>query len=304
MPLGRTLLIVNPAARHGETERLLPALAELVGDAFPHDIVLTKAPGHALELARAARGYTAVVACGGDGTVHEVLNGVMSQPPESRPAMGLLPTGSGNDYRRTLDISTSLSEAVLQLTADKRRRVDVGVCNGRYFANSFSCGLDARVTARAVGLKLTTGRSGLWLYLTALFHVLFKEFYGHPVELTLDDAEPERRDMLLLAATNGPTYGGGFRITPHAVPDDGVLDVCLMDRLNLFQALWKLPFLIVGAHEWMPQVHALRHRRVVVQAAGPLPGQIDGEVVLAERYEIELLPGALEVLVGGGVSRA
>lgn len=300
MTLGRTLLIVNPTARHGDTATLMPAIARLL-QSVPHDLVVTEGPEHATQVAAGAHGYDVVVAVGGDGTVHEVLNGLMRIAEDGRPALGVLPTGSGNDTRRTLGIPTDLTDAVLTLVTGERRRFDVGLCNGIYFNNSFAAGLDARVTAKAVEYKVTTRRSGLWLYLTALLHVLFHELYPHQVSVRWDD-EPAAEDveLLILAATNGPTYGGGFFITPDAVPDDGLFDVCVIDPLSLGGALMRLPLLVFGKHTKMRPVHMSRHTRIVIESETPVPAQIDGEVMLERRYDVSILPRAVTCIVPCG----
>lgn len=228
MTTSRMLLIVNPEARHGETGPLVPVIEQLLQSA-EFDLTLTAYMGHAAEIARDAQGYDVLVAVGGDGTVHEVLNGIMARPEGDRPALGLIPTGSGNDTRRTVGVPEDIAEATLALISGRRRRFDIGRCNDMYFNNSFAAGLDARVTAKAVEYKATTRRAGLWLYFTALVHVLLNELYPHHVRISWDGAEPVEDDVLALATTIGPTYGGGFRITPDALPDDGLLEV-LPDR--------------------------------------------------------------------------
>ncbi len=295
--LGKSLVIANPAAKHGVTGRMLPAIRRLLDGICDYDLVVSEAPRHALEIARDSSGYDTVIAVGGDGTLHEVLNGLMERPAEDRPSMTLLPTGSGNDYRRTLGISTDLPTAVRQIGRGVHHRFDVGVVNGAYFANSMAIGLDARVTAKAVELKVRTGWSGLPLYLRALFYVLFKQFYSHPVRMQFDDEKPFDYDMLLIAVTNGPTYGGGFFITPHAIGDDGLLDVCVMDSIGLFEALWRLPAVILGRHENMRPVHMSRHSRIRLWSERPIEGQIDGEVMLDSHYDIRILPSAIDVIV-------
>lgn len=299
MSTGRALLIVNPAAKHGETEKVLPVVERLL-QSVPHDTVLTAHPGHASEIAEAAKDYDILVAVGGDGTVHEVLNGIMRRPEGSRPALGLIPTGSGNDTRRTLGVPTDIAEAALVVAGGNRRRFDVGMCNGIYFNNSFAAGLDARVTAKAVEYKVTTKRSGLWLYLTALMHVLFHELYPHHVRISWDGAALIEDDLLAFAATIGPTYGGGFFITPDAIPDDGLLEVCIIDPLSLPQALMRLPFVIFGKHTGMKVVRMSRRRSVVIESEHPMPAQIDGEVLVDRRFEITLLPAAVECIVPRG----
>ena len=296
MAHGKTLLIVNPAARHGETEHLIPAIERLLMN-VEHVTVLTDRVGHAIELAAAATGYDLVVAAGGDGTVHEVLNGLMAQPAENRPALGLLPTGSGNDTRRMLGISSDLAQAALELATGRRCRFDVGVCNGIYFNNSFAAGLDAKVTAKAVEYKTTTTRNGIWLYLTALLHVLFNDLDSFPVTVAFDGGEPMAIDTLIAAVTIGRTYGGGFVITPDAVPDDGLFDVCMIDPLSLPEALMRLPFVIAGKHTHMKPVHMSKHTSLVIDAGCPIPAQIDGEVLLDSRYDIQILPAGIECVV-------
>lgn len=293
---GKMLLIVNPAAKHGETESLVPAIKQLLQSA-PHDLVLTTHMGHAAEIAEASKGYDVLVAVGGDGTVHEVLNGIMRRPEDDRPALGLIPTGSGNDTRRTLGIPADVADATLTLTRGERRRFDVGVCNGLYFNNSFAAGLDARVTAKAVEYKVTTKRSGLWLYLTALMHVLFHELYPHRVRISWDGAAPVDDELLIVAATIGPTYGGGFFIAPDAVADDGLLEVCTIDPLSLPGALVRLPFVIFGKHTGFKVVEMSRHRTIVIESDEPMPAQLDGEVMVDRRFEISILPGAIECVV-------
>jgi YegS/Rv2252/BmrU family lipid kinase len=294
------LIIVNPQAKHGETEALIPVIRQLLLN-VPHEMVVTTRQGHAAEIAATrGAGRDLVVAAGGDGTVHEVLNGLMSLPEHRRPDLGVLPTGSGNDTRRTLGIPDDLAQAALVLATGDRKDFDVGVCNGIYFNNSFAAGLDAKVTAKAVEYKVTTGRSGLWLYLTALLHVLFNDLSAFQAKVAFDGEEPEDADTLIIAMTQGRTYGGGFVITPDADPNDALFDVCMIDPLSLPQALMRLPFVVTGKHTWMRPVHMSRHFSAVIECETPMPAQVDGEVLLEKRYEVTMLPGAIRCVVPKG----
>jgi YegS/Rv2252/BmrU family lipid kinase len=294
----KSLLIVNPTARHGTTAPLINVIEKLLAS-LPHDTVQTERPGHAAELAAGAAGRPLVIAAGGDGTVHEVLNGLMRIPEGDRPALAVLPTGSGNDTRRTLGVPSDLTEAALLVQRGVKRRFDVGSCNGTYFNNSFAAGLDAKVTAKAVEYKVTKKRSGLWLYLTALLHVLFHELEGFALRVSFDDGDAESVDTLIVAVTNGPTYGGGFLITPDAIADDGMFDVCMIDPLGLAEALVRLPFVVMGRHTHMKPVHMSRHRALRIESPRPLPAQVDGEVLLETFYEIRMHPGAIQCIVPG-----
>ncbi len=296
MEQARHLIIVNPQAKHGEAERLGPVIEKLLAN-VSHDTVWTESPGHATEIAADAAGYDVVVASGGDGTVHEVLNGLMRIDAAERPALAILPTGSGNDTCRTLGVPFDLTEAAALLATGQVRRYDVGLCNGTYFNNSFAAGLDAKVTAKAVEYKVTKRRSGLWLYLTALLHVLFKDLGAFKLDVAFDGEPSASCETLIVAITNGATYGGGFRITPDADPTDGMFDVCMIDPLSLGEALWRLPFVITGNHTKMRVVHMSRHTSAIIDSVVPLPAQIDGEVLFERRYEVSMLPGAIECVV-------
>jgi YegS/Rv2252/BmrU family lipid kinase len=291
------LIIVNPASNHGEAAKLWPVAADLLENLFPHQFAITEAPSHASALAADATDFDTVVAMGGDGTVHEILNGLMRIPDDRRPALTVLPVGSGNDYARTLGIAFDLARAAFQIASGRRVRVDVGTCNGRYFANTLAVGLDAQVTAKSVELKATTGRTGLPLYLSALIDVLRKEYRSYDALLGTDGEEPRRVRLLLAAFTHGPTYGGGFHITPEAIGDDGLMDVCTIDAMPRWQAVWRVPFLIPGKHGWMGPVAFSRHRTVDLRSERPIPGQIDGEVLLEHAYEIGVEHLALTVIV-------
>ena len=297
MTLGRTLFIVNPAARHGETRKLIPAVQGVIGSAAEADVQLSAGPRHAFDLARTAQGFDAIVAVGGDGTAHEVLNGVMTHEADVRPCFAVVPTGSGNDYAHTLGMSDDVATALSQIATGKRRAVDLGRCNGAWFGESVSMGLDARVTVKAVELKVTTGMSGLALYLRALVYVLRNQYHAHRVVVQYDDEAPFETEALIVAVTNGPTYGGGFKITPDSVPDDGLLDVCRIDMMPKAEAFMRLPFVVLGKHTKMRPVHMRRAKRVTVASEIPFEGQIDGEVMIDSTYDIRIEPAALTVIV-------
>jgi len=293
---GRLLVILNPAARKGTAAELAPAIRELLA-VIPHDTVTTTHPGHAVDLAASASAYTAVIAAGGDGTAHEVVNGLMRHAPENRPAFGIIPVGTGNDTRRMLGIPQDIARAALIVAAGARRPMDVGTCNGTYFSNSFSVGFDAQVNARAVERKVTSGQRGMLLYLTSLLHVLFRELRPARVSLSVDGLAAEQRDVLSIAATIGPTYGGGFRISPAAVPDDGLLDVCVIDPITVAQALPRLPFVIVGKHACLKPVHMSLHQSLIIESETTLTAQTDGELIFGTRFEIGIVPRALDCIV-------
>jgi YegS/Rv2252/BmrU family lipid kinase len=293
----RVLAILNPWARHGLAARLEPPLRDVATERPGWSLAVTTCPAEAEKIAAETPDVDVVLAAGGDGTVHEVVNGLMARPADDRPSLAVLPAGSGDDYAHMLGIKGALPDCLRMIDAGRTRRLDVGRCNGVYFMNSLSLGLDARVTARVTELKKTTSQTGLPLYFRGLLHILFRDYRSHDLTLTLDDGEPSRVAIMLAAAGIGPTYGGGFKIVPLAQPDDGLLDFLYVDALPLAGALWRLPFVVTGHHLGMKPVHLARVRRALVVSEEPLLGQVDGECLEARRYDITIEAAALEVLV-------
>jgi len=130
--------------------------------------------------------------------------------------------------------------------------------------------------------------------------VLFNDLVSFPLTVFFDGDPPLLHDTLIVAATIGPTYGGGFAITPDAIADDGLFEVCMIDPLGLPEALARLPFVILGKHTKMRPVHMSRHQSIVIECDTPVPAQIDGEVLLESRYDISILPNAIECVVPRG----
>ena len=329
---GKVHLIANPAAQIGHGADAAADAARMLRAVLGQDAVscsLTNGPGHAADLAEAsaAQGFGAVVALGGDGIVNEAVGGLMRLPRAQRPVFGLIPVGSGNDYARTLGMRFDLNmeTMVLQVLGAEARPFDVGCVNGRFFAETLSFGLDAAIALDTVERRRRTGRTGTVLYLESgldqlLFHlhpyrahVVFddgadagvtqerveRERREAPAVLDSHDARRAARDLFLMAVQIGPTYGGGFRICPEARPDDGMLDVCMVDA-----AIGKPKGIVTflraknGGHTRTKHVEFRRARSLSVRVPAGLAIQADGErVPQADVYRIECVPAALDVLV-------
>jgi diacylglycerol kinase (ATP) len=293
-----TLLLVNPTAGHGRAGRLADAAREACRRQWPDlRVSLTTAPGDGVELARraGAEGCERVLALGGDGTVHEAANGILALPPESRPALGVIPSGTGNDYAKLSGTyKAGVDEAVRRLSSAPVRRLDAGRAWNEYFINSIGIGFDAEV-ARRVGSYHRL--QGIPAYLAAAF-ATFRAF--EPPLLDVEgDGVAFREPTLLLEVGIGSIVGGGFRLTPDAKPDDGLFDVCAIRRLGLLGFLGKLPLAMLGRHGGLKEVRMFRTTRLVVRGAGdqPLAAQLDGEFrSVAGPVTIEMVPAALPVL--------
>ncbi len=312
-PDGKLIFLINPTSgKPSVQKRLSDLLADLEVRSEPGRMlrVLTEAPGHATalaeELSRTYEDQATLYVCGGDGTVHEAVNGLMAAGRSALP-FAVLPTGTGNDYARHLYGHTDLETILDHLFTGRLalHPVDVVRANGRYSANVMSFGLDTRVqminerlAEKAAFLGETT------FLLSALAGVLGRRRFRMRMEA--EEYLPEggirtvRRefDYILMAICNAEYYGGGFQPAPGADSSDGLLEICHVDPMGLPAILRLLPKYRKGAHLGHPGVHRLTVRSGMLSSLDgslPLLGNMDGEVFTTERLEFECKPSALRV---------
>lgn len=302
MPMndGNVLLIANPAAQRGNGEQAAHIARDLLAEWLGEEAVafeFTERPGHATEIAAAAGGrYASVIALGGDGMVHEVVNGLMRVPQADRPRFGLIPVGSGNDYARTLGMVESVPDAVVQFLDANEVAVDVGCCNGEYFAETLSWGLDAAIALDTVERRLRTGEQGTILYLKSGLDQLLHHLDTFKLEATLDDGRVISDSVHLLTIQVGPTYGGGFRICPEADPTDGLFDLCYASApMSVLEATFKFLRAKDAHHTKFKNIHFDRASSLKIAFDRRPPCQIDGEPHIADSYDVSIVPGALTV---------
>lgn len=299
--LGKTLLIANPVAQNGNGA----AAAHRAGDelrrklpAGGFDLVMTEKPLHGQRLAERSAGFDTVIALGGDGLIHEVVNGLMAIDEAARPTLGVLPMGSGNDYARTLGLSFDLERSLVQLDTCSPRLFDLGRCNGEYFAETLSFGLDAAIALDTVERRRRTGRTGTPLFLASGIDMLLHQIKEYRFTASIDGGEPIESTMLLFAVQVGPTYGGGFRICPEARTDDGLLDLCIAHPpLGIPKAVVIFLLAKNAHHTGFKQLEFKQAAALSLRFDEQPPAQIDGEPMPAKQYDIEAVSGALNVLV-------
>ncbi len=286
---GRALAVVNPAAGGGRARGRLDELVRIFTAAGARvDIVRTPGPGEATRLAREAadEGYARVIAVGGDGTVHEVVNGLVGSAVE----LAIVPLGSANDFAAALGLRGWRSAARLAATG-RARAVDMAVANGRAFANCVGVGVDAagaRILARHTRVL---GRLG---YLTAAL-VALATYRPRPVRVRVDGDVIVGKHLLVVAA-NGERFANGMRIAPGAAVDDGMLDLCVVGETTFAEGIALLARVYRGTHVGQPKVRMARVRKVLIEQEGVLPVELDGELTKAERIEVRCLPRALSVV--------
>ena len=306
---GKTLFIANPAAQRGNgREAALIAhdlLVEWLGE-DGIDLQFTERPEHAIELAEAARGtYATVIALGGDGVIHEVVNGLMRIPGEERPRFGLIPVGSGNDYARTVGMSESVPEAVTQFLDAVEVAVDIGCCNGIHFVETLSFGLDAAIALDTVQRRERTGEQGTILYLKSGLDQLLHHLDTFTFDLLLDGERHLTAPVHLLTVQIGPTYGGGFRICPEADPTDGVFDICYAAApMSVPEATFKFLRAKDAHHTKFKNIFFEKAASIELSFDRRPPCQIDGEELIADSYSISIQQQALRVLAPKSFGKA
>ncbi len=266
------------------------------------EYVETTRQGEAQERAmNAAKEGRPIIIVGGDGSVHEVVNGILRAG--RRVPLGIVAAGSGNDYAwHTLKLPKDPAAAIERAFTGQLVDSDAGIVNGRYFVNSFSVGLDADIAVAASWMKKLPFMSGSRLYYGTTIKQLLFGYHRCPwLKITLDGgAEPVdavTRRYVLMAVTNGPTYGAGFRINPTADYKDGLLDICTISYALLPRALKLLPVVQKGEHSELPEVTFFRARSVRIESQQPVNIQMDGETTNATSYDAKILPAALLVRV-------
>jgi len=289
----RALIIRNPAAGRGRAQREWPSIRErLCASGLSFQEMATRKPGEALSIAETST-HEVVIACGGDGTVHEVVNGLMRGGRKA--SLGVIPVGSGDDFAKML----GPGDFVEKILNGKRRSFDVGKITSRdetrYFANGMDIGFGAH-GARNVTL-VPRFLTGFGAYLAALVLTLVR-YPLLEVRIRIDDGPERALTTVMAAVMNGTTFGGSFRVCPEARADDGELDLLLVDALGRLEILALVPKILRGAHAGDPRLELRRARKVTIESAQPLLVEADGEIAFtgARRLEIGLLPGALAVL--------
>jgi YegS/Rv2252/BmrU family lipid kinase len=291
-------VVFNPVAGRGRARAALDEVVRLLGSAgVEHVLHVTTGPGHATELAAATEPGSVVVAMGGDGTVHEVVAGLLAAEDGWRVTqrtLGVVPVGSGDDYAFAHGLASGdLPGAVGRLTSGSVRRADLAFVNGAPCVNAFGTGFDAEVAHR-----LTLAPRFLKGAAAYLYAVLISLHKIRPVGVTveLDGQTVYEGPSLIVAAQNGPRTGGSYLYSPEARVDDGLLDVVLAGDMGLASTLGLMPKVMKGRHLSDPQVHLHRGRHLVVTWDTPRYGHADGESAgRTTCFEVALEPAALPV---------
>lgn len=298
------VVVLNPTSGNGAGRRFRAEVdLALRARGLEARIVATEGRGHATELAAdaAAAGAPVVVAAGGDGTVHEVVNGLLRAGGDT--ALGLIPIGTGNDFVKVVPGTRRRPGAYDTLARGAVRRFDAARATwsggSEFFVNAAGTGIDVEVVRQIEALGTLPGalRYGVGL-LRAL-----ARYRAVRIRVTPQGGGPPvERSVMLSAVSNGNCLGGAFRLTPEARPDDGLLDLCVVAELGVLPALRIVPKVLRGTHTRHPGVTMMRDRAFELEVIGEGPAylQLDGELrrIDGGSVRIEVVPAALRVVCG------
>ncbi|HEX5808879.1 MAG TPA: diacylglycerol kinase family protein [Anaerolineales bacterium] len=303
-------IILNPMADMGNAWRVARDLRSITEQHGGVDWSGTVYPGHAIDLAQQAgeQGYDLVIAMGGDGTIHEVVNGLMKIPEEKRPVLGVVPVGSGNDFAHGINASKNPTEALTHAIAGNASTVDLCQMtdeHGRteYFDNTLGIGFGAMVTIRSHRIPLIRG---FLMYLTSVIQTIALDH--NPIHMQIEtDQEKWEQKVIYLVLCNGPREGGGFLIAPEAKIDDGILHYAMITDVSRAMMFRIVPEVMKGTHGRFKQVRMGTCRRFALTANRPLYIHADGEILSGpgtdlRKVSFEILPNALKVVRGEATS--
>jgi diacylglycerol kinase (ATP) len=292
-------LFLNPAAARGRSSRRVPRIVELLEDSgITVTVNFSRSVG---DLERQVReqvqaGARRILVAGGDGSVHEAVNGLLCA--DSHAALGVIPSGTGNDFAKACSIPLDWEQAT-QLLANRlmanspARKIDVGRMNKRYFANGAGIGFDAKVTRIARSIHWPIGDL---VYLLAIFRCMIDGIETPHVDISADDSLWSG-PLTLANISNGPWVGGMFHIAPMADNSDGHLDMVAAGPVSRIRILRLLPKLMRGEHMGETEITHASIRQLKIEASEPMPSHLDGEVQeLQTSFDIEILAGALRLL--------
>ena len=292
-------LFLNPTAGRGRARRRLPRIIELLEEQGVTVTLHTSRGVGDLEeqvFEQINAGAQKILVAGGDGSIHEAVNGMMRA--DIRAGLGVIPSGTGNDFAKACSIPLEWEHATTllanRLAANSRaRKIDVGRLNDRYFANGAGIGFDAKVTRVARSIHWPIGDL---VYLFAIFRCMIDGIATPDVEIIA--AEKLWNGPLTLAnISNGPWVGGMFHIAPMADNSDGTLDLVIAAPVSRIRILRLLPKLMRGQHIPEREITHVGLQRLQINASEPMPSHLDGEVQdLCDTFSIEILPKALDLL--------
>lgn len=272
------IFIVNPTSGGGKALKIVQNINKVCMEkGFEYEVLFTEKPGDATKLAKKYRfSKNIIYSVGGDGTLNEVVNGVVG----SKNMLGVIPCGSGNDFYKTLD-----------LIEDPLPLIDVGKINNKYFINIVSIGIDAEVAdnvSKMKKIKIPPSQ----IYNASIVYTFFKYRFKN-IDVEIDEKNARSGKCTILTVCNGRVYGGGYKIAPEALLNDGYFDVYFVDKIRKPFIPYIIGLLKKGTHESHKNVHKSKATNIKFKCRYDLVCNVDGEIIVDNKFNIKLLKSAL-----------
>ena len=289
----KALIVYNPYSGGGKhskvLKKLLPALDRAVISYQTQETLASYSESVASISNALDETITDIIAIGGDGTIHHVLNGIK----DKQVVLNIIPAGTGNDFVKNISIGKKLKEHILTVIHGNVRSVDVGQCNDRLFANVLGLGFDGQIVSDMLHKKTFLKGHTKYYYFVLKILATFKSVL---LNYSVDNVS-EKKDTLLLTIANGTTVGGGFKLAPNADISDGLLDVCRVGRVSPMARFLNIHKLSNGTHNTLKDVSFDTATSVFVEETSQISAHIDGEYFGHPPFDIQVLSGALSLRV-------
>ncbi len=288
----KALIVFNPASGRSRSKNILvEVIAKLTDAGIDSSILETRPrvePSNYIER-EIATAITDVVAIGGDGTLNHVLNGIGN----SEVTLNVIPTGTGNDFVKNIDIGNHLREHINTIIHGRDFRIDVGQCNDKLFLNGVGLGFDGQIVSDMLNKKSWLSGHAKYYYFVLKILASFK-----PVTLGIKlDSYHLEKNLILMTIANGTTFGGGFMLTPEANISDGLLDICLIENISPVKRFLNIHRLNNGTHGKLNEVNFYKTNSIQIETNPLIVGHIDGEYLGHPPFDIKILPAHLKIRV-------
>jgi diacylglycerol kinase (ATP) len=294
-------IILNPAAGRGRAGEIRKRLVSCLQERkIPFQLELTRGQDHAKEISfRMSNIFETIIAAGGDGTVNEVVSGVVGK----KVAIAILPIGSGNDFSKVIVIPKKIDLVIDAIINGKKKLMDLGKVSywnqygkkrERYFVNTLGMGLDAEIAKETMQIKHLRG---LPLYLLAAIRAIQKH---SPNEYEITEGNKTKIERaFFICIGNGCFEGGGFKLLPNAKPNDSLLDICILRTMPIIKAIGIVPKLIKGKHENLSKVSIWRTKKISIEGKNTFTLHGDGEIIEENttRAEVKIVPSRISFIV-------
>lgn len=295
----KILFIVNPVAGHGNGKNLIRVINEYMTKAnVEYSIKISNKIGNVTELARwgCEQGYSDIIAVGGDGSLVEAVNGMYL---DRSVTLGILPAGTGNDFARVLNFSKDYDACLEAILIGETKNVDVCEVNGERFINVCCCGIDGEIIMDTDRIKRKIRGSSAYLLSTLK---ALATYQAKKVIIKIDE-ESYHRDAILVAVGNGKFIGGGMMVTPEAEIDDGLLDVCIVNKLSKPKLIALFPSIFKGEHIHIkPTVEYIKGKNIQIETLEDrLLINADGNIIGTTPAHIKMSGNKLKMIVNNKI---